>query len=384
MDSIYLDHAAATPLRPEVRAVLSEVSDRLTGNPSGTHAWGRQARAALEDARERTAAVLRTRRECVRFVRGGTEAINLAILGRVDWARRHEAMPGRLLRSSVEHSAVRNSVAAAGFEGAEVEVIPVQPNGDVTLPGKQELGAGRILLVSMQWVNQETGLILPIPAIAERCESAGIPLHVDAVQAAGKIPIRLDETPIDLMSLSGHKLGGPRSSGALIVTGDAEIRPRMFGGGQEGGLRPGTEDVSGAVGFALALEISASTLDEEAARLTGLRQRLEEGLGREIPGLRVHSIEGPRAPHISNFGIRGVAMDVLVGALDLEGVGVSAGSACRSGATSTSPVLRALYGPEAEQFAPMRLSLGWSTTEDEIDKAIQRIPPIIERIRGST
>jgi cysteine desulfurase len=275
-------------------------------------------------------------------------------------------------------------VAAAELEGMEVEVIPVQPTGDVSLAGDKELRAGRTLLVSMQWVNQETGLILPIPAIAERCGSAGIPLHVDAVQAAGKIPIRLDETPVDLMSLSGHKLGGPRSSGALIVAGDAEISPRIFGGGQEGGLRPGTEDVSGAVGFALALEISASTLEEETTRLTSLRRRLEAGLGQQIPGLRVHAVEGPRAPHISNFGIPGVARDVLVGALDLEGFGISAGSACRSGSTSTSPILRALYGPEAERFAPMRLSLGWSTTAEEVEEAIRNIPPIIERIRGST
>ena len=383
MDSIYLDHAAATPVRPEVRARVSEASVRLGGNASGGHLWGRQARAALEEARERVAGVLHTRRERVRFVRGGTESINLAILGRVDWARHQGKTPIRLLRSAIEHSAVQNSMDSARLDGAGVEVLPVQPNGHVSLPEDDELRAGQILLTSIQWVNQETGLILPVREIAERCRVAGVPLHVDAVQAVGKIPVRLDDTPIDFLSLSGHKLGGPRSTGVLIVSDEVEIRPRLFGGGQEGGLRPGTEDVAGAVGFTLGLELSAAA-EGEAARLTSLRQRLEDDLAASVPGLKVHCQEGDRAPHISNFGVPGLAKDVLVGALDLEGIGVSAGSACRSGSTSTSPVLRALYGTDAERFAPMRLSLGWSTTAEEVDDATRRIPPIIARIRSTT
>ena len=379
MDLIYLDHAAATPIRPEVSATMATLSDRF-GNPSSVHRWGREARAALEDARERTAASLRTGPRQVHFVRGGTESVNLAILGRVDWVRSQGQGSPRLFRSPLEHPAVREAMETAALMGSVVEVIPISQEGELALPDEEELRAGGAQLVSVQWVNQETGLVLPVPEVAELCGKAGVPLHVDAVQAAGKIPLELDRTPVALLSLSGHKLGGPRSTGVLVIAEGTEIHARLFGGGQEQDIRPGTEDVAGAVGFARALELSVLCLEEEATRLTALRRRLETGLRSRLPGLRIHGAEGARAPHILSLGVPGLPRDVLPGALDLAGIGVSAGSACRSGTVALSPILEALYGSDAEHVAPLRLSLGWSTTQWEVDETVRRIPPIIERM----
>ena len=380
MDSIYMDHAATTPMRPEVTDAMASLTNRFVGNASSVHRWGRAARARLEDAREQTAAALHTRPEAVRFVRGGTEAINLAILGRVDWARSQGDQNPVLFRTALEHSAVRESMEAAERTGSTVRVISVSPTGAVSLPDEKELRSSGAQLVSAQWVNQETGLALPIPQVAELCRTAGVPLHVDAVQAAGKISLDLHETAVGLLSLSGHKLGGPRSTGVLVIGDGIEIHARLFGGGQERDIRPGTEDVAGAVGFAHALALSVDTLGEEAPRLTALRKRLEVDLTDRLPGLRVHCAEGPRAPHILNIGVPGLAQDVLPSALDLAGIGASAGSACRSGAATRSPVLTALYGSDLEGFAPLRLSLGWSTTEGEVEEAANRIPPIVERM----
>ncbi len=354
-------------------------ADRVGGNPSSVHSWGRRARAALEDARERTAVTLRAKPQDVRFVRGGTESVNLAILGRVDLALSRGNNKPLLLRSSVEHSCVRESMEAAELMGSVVEVIPVSPDGALSFPDEEELRAMGAQLVSVQWVNQETGLILPVAGVAELCKNAGVPLHVDGVQAAGKIHVEMDRTPVALLSLSGHKLGGPRSTGVLVVLDGTEVRPRLFGGGQEAAIRPGTEDVVGAVGFARALEISVERLEEEATRLTTLRDRLEAGLCDRVPGVQIHGAEGTRAPHILNIGVPGLPRDVLPSALDLAGFAVSAGSACRSGSATVSPVLEALYGTIAEQVAPLRLSLGWTTTADEVEEAIRRIPPVIEK-----
>ena len=367
-------------MRPEVIAVMKELMDRFTGNPSSSHRWGRAASAILEEARERTARVIRTEPRWVHFVRGGTESINLAVLGRVDWARSQGQERPYVLRSALEHSAVRESMEAAEYLGCRVDLIPVSPEGALSLPDEVELRERGAQLVSVQWVNQEVGLVLPIDDVARVCTEAGVPLHVDGVQAAGKVPIDLGRTSVALLSLSGHKLGGPRGTGILVMAEGTEIRPRLFGGGQEQGVRPGTEDVVGAVGFSLALELSVEGLQEEAARLASLRNRLEEGLVTALPDLRIHATEGTRAPHILNVGAPGLPRDVLPGALDLAGIGVSAGSACRSGATTVSPVLDALYGAYARNIAPLRFSLGWSTTPEEVDEAVRRIPPIIDRM----
>ena len=375
---IYLDHAAATPLRREVAAAMAEVARAPYGNPSSSHGWGRAARAALEDARERAARALTTEPRCVHFVRGGTESINLVVLGRVEWALASGRARPWLLRSTLEHSAVREAMAEAEARGCIVRTIKVSPTADLALPAGGARALEGAALVSVQWVNQETGLRLPVEALAESCAEAGVPLHVDAIQAGGKFRIDMSAHPISALSLSGHKLGGPASTGLLVLAEGIELHPRVFGGGQEGGLRPGTEDVAGAVGFAVALDISARELEGETARLAALRQRLETGLLGRLPRLRVHGVEGRRAPHILNVGVPDTSPDLLHAALDGAGIAASPGSACRSGAVTASPVLRALYGEAAEENAPLRLSLGWPSKPDDVDRAVETISAVIE------
>lgn len=384
MKSIYLDHAATSPLRPAVREAMAPLLEGVSGNPSSVHRWGREARAALEKAREHIAALLRVTPREVIFTRGGTEAINLAILGTARSAR-SEGGPSLLLRSALEHSAVREPMDELARLGHRVEVIAVNDEGHLDEDGfasaLAHFGASR-RLAAFQWVNHETGILLPIGSIADRCAAEGVPLLVDAVQAAGRIPIDLSETPTSLLSLSGHKLGGPRGMGVLVARKGVELHPLLFGGGQEGGLRPGTEDVAGAVGFARAFELAVAEMAIESERLAGLRRTLEVGLRTGIPELRIHGERAERAPHILSIGVPGIPRDLLPNALDVEGVGVSAGSACRSGSTEVSPVMVGLYGEEAHSFAPLRLSLGWNTTQDELNAAIPRIVTTVNRGRG--
>ena len=375
---IYLDHAAATPLRREVATAMAEIARAPYGNPSSGHGWGRAARAALEDARERAARALTADPRCVHFVRGGTESINLAILGRVEWALASGHARPRLLRSTLEHPAVREAMAEAEARGCTVRTIRVSPAASLALPTGGAAALEGAALVSVQWVNQETGLRLPVEALAESCAEAGVPLHVDAIQAGGKLRIDMSAHPIAALSLSGHKLGGPASTGILVLAEGVGLHPRVFGGGQEGGLRPGTEDVAGAVGFALALDISVREIEREAARLAALRQRLETGLLGRLPQLRIHGAEGLRAPHILNVGVPGMSPDLLHAALDGAGIAASPGSACRSGAAAASPVLRALYGREAGRNAPVRLSLGWPSEPEEVDRAVETVSAVIE------
>jgi cysteine desulfurase len=311
--------------------------------------------------------------------------VNLAILGTVEPAlaeARGSNGPSRaplLFRSAIEHAAVRESVAESKCRGCEVHILPVSAKGEVALPDPKEVARLRPVLASVQWVNQETGTVLPVEQVAEWSREAGVPLHVDAVQGVGKLPVDLRRVPVSLLSVSGHKLGGPKGAGALVVREGTRLHPRLFGGGQEGGVRPGTEDVAAAVGLARAIEISARALDQEAERMRRLRDRLESAIVQRLPRVRVHGAEGPRAPHISNLGVPGLPRDVLPGALDLAGVGVSAGSACRSGSAQVSPVLLALYGDEAARVAPLRLSVGWPTTEAEVDEAGRRIVEVVSR-----
>ena len=381
----YLDHAAATPLRPEVRDAMESHLEGVRGNPSSVHRWGRAAHAALDRARMNVAERLEVGVEQVHFVRGGTESVNLAILGRAARVREHQiagmTQRAAFFYSAIEHSAVRESMMSLQDQGNRVQSLPVSPRGEVSLPDPKSMRRDAAMLVSVQWVNHETGLILPVREIADHCHEAGVPLHVDAVQAVGRIPI--EAGLVDFLSLSGHKLGGPRSSGVLVVRDPGEIRPVLFGGGQEAGLRPGTEDVAAAVGLAVALEIALDELASESARLSGLREDLEEALVTSVPDMVIHGAEGRRAPHILSLGFPGVPRDLLPGVLDLEGIGCSAGSACRSGSTEVSSVLSGLYGEAAGRVAPLRLSLGWTTTPDEVDRAIRTIPAVLERIHGA-
>lgn len=374
-DRTYLDHAATTPLRGEVMEAMVRTLAETPGNPSSPHREGRAARGVLEGARVRVAAALGVDPSRVIFTRGGTESDNLAVLGRARGEPR-----GAVIISALEHSAVREPARRLEAEGRPVIVLPFLPTGAPDLEAlASALGSSPPpALLSVQAVNSETGLVLDLGTVLERAATPGIPVHVDAVQALGRIPL---STVPALLTLSAHKVGGPRGVGILVRDPSVALMPLQHGGSQEGGLRPGTEDVAGAVGCARAIELAVAEQAMEAPRLDALRAELEAALVGAIPGLRVHGREGPRAPHILSVGLPGVPRDVLPGALDLEGVAVSAGSACRSGSTEPSPVLAALYGEEAARAATVRFSLGRTTTRSELEVARPRILRVLHRVR---
>lgn len=379
MRGIYLDHAATTPLRDEVRAAMDPYLDRRFGNASSVHGWGREARAALDDARERIAELLGAATGEIHFVRGGTEANNLAILGRAEAVRQEDTAP-LLVVSAVEHRSVLEAAGAAGSD-AEVVRLPVDRAGRIPLDELDRWLERSPAVVSIMSVNNEVGIELPVGEAAERCRKAGVPIHTDAVQAVGKIPVRVDDHPVDLLTATGHKIGGPKSTAILYRREGTELHPRLFGGGQEEGLRPGTEDVAGAVGMAEALELAIRERSEEADRLTGLRRELEDRLTADIPDLRIHGAEASRAPHVVNVGIPGVDLEPLLMGLDLAGIAVSSGSACSSGAVRTSHVLRALYGDDIEEVSAIRFSLGRTTDREDVLEAAAATVRTVERTR---
>jgi cysteine desulfurase len=378
MDPIYLDYAATTPVRPEVREAMLPLFSERFGNPSSVHRWGQEARAQLESARARLARVIGASPGEIVFTRGGTEADNLAILGR------SRMEPGRsVVCSAIEHRAVLASAAAAAEEGATLHLL--QPSEDgVVEPAALDapLRAGDApAVVSVMWVNNEIGTVQPVTELAERCADAGVVFHTDAVQALGKLPVRVDETPVSLLALSAHKVGGPKGTGALFVRRGVKLRPLHFGGGHERGLRAGTEDVAGAVGFALAAELAERERVEQGRRVGALRDRLEAGLRERVPDLRVHGAGAERAPGILNVSMPGASSETLLLSLDLAGIAVSSGSACSSGAVRPSHVLTALGLPEEIAGPSVRFSLGRETTDAEVERVLGAFPPVVARLR---
>lgn len=378
MTAIYLDHAATTPVRSEVREAMAPYLADTFGNPSSAHRWGRRAAAALEAARERCAEALGARPPEIFFVRGGTESDNLAVLGRARAARAAGERP-RVAVSAVEHSAVLESAEAVEAEGGARTMVGVDAAGRPRDDELRRVLAWAPHVLSVMWVNNETGTVLPIADVAEASAAAGVAFHTDAVQAVGKVEVRVDRVPVDLLTVTGHKIYGPKGSALLYVREGTDVRPGLHGGGQERGLRPGTEDVAGAVGLAEALSLVVAERQRESARLGTLRDLLEAALVERVPDLRVHGAEGERAPHVLNVGIPGVDGSTLVPALDLEGLAVSSGSACHSGAARASHVLSALYGPDASA-ASLRFSFGKLNTRRDVARAAEVTVRVVERL----
>lgn len=381
MDPIYLDHAASTPVRAEVLAAMEPYHDRCFGNPSSSHRWGREAQAALENARAKLAGALGAKRREIVFVRGGTESDNLAILGRADATLAEERRPC-VVTSAIEHKAVLEAARSVERRGGEAVVLPVDSFGALDLVALDEALEKRPCVVSVIWVNNEIGVVQPIEAVVERADAHGVPVHSDAVQAIGKVPVRVDEVRVDCLSLSGHKIYGPKSAGALFVREGTDLHARIHGGGQEAGLRPGTQDVAGAVGLAEAVALAVAEQDDLARRYTALRDRLEARLQAALPDVVVHAAGGVRAPHILSVGVPDVSPELLMISLDMEGLAVSGGSACSSGSNTTSHVLRALYGADALP-ASIRYSFGRSTTDDDVDRAAAITARVVERLRAT-
>lgn len=377
MDPVYLDHAATTPLRPEVRDAMLPFWDECFGNPSSIHRWGRAARAALDGARAQLAEVLGASPGEIVFTRGGTEADNLAVLGRARMAQR-----APVVCSAIEHRAVLAAADAAVTEGSTLHLLPVDRQGMVELDMLEDLLRQNPAVVSVMWVNNEVGTIQPISEIAERCRAAGVPFHTDAVQALGKLPVRVDKVPADLLSVSAHKLGGPRGVGALFVRRGTEMAPLLHGGTQERGLRPGTEDVAGAVGLTAAAMLAEAKRVREMERLRELRDSLEAGLREQVSDLVVNGAGAERSPTILNVSVPGADPEMLLPALDAEGIAASSGSACSSGALRASHVLSAM-GLAPEMAGPsVRFSLGRTTTREHIERTLAVFPAVVERLRA--
>jgi cysteine desulfurase len=365
-DRVYLDWNATTPLRPEARSAMAAAWD-LAGNPSSVHAEGRQARRLIEDARAAVAAAVGGLPRNVVFTSSGTEANALALSPGIHKAGGQPAR--RLLISAVEHASV---LAGGRFAPDAISRIPVTPAGIVDLAGlRAGLAAGGPALVSIMAANNETGVLQPIHEAGEIVHEAGGLLHVDAIQALGKISFDINELTADLVTVSAHKIGGPKGVGALILAdGLSGVEPLLRGGGQERGHRAGTENVAGIAGFAAAVKAAVATLGADGQRVERLRNRLEAGL-REMPGMVIFSADAQRLPNTTLFTIPGLRAETAVIGFDLEGFAVSSGSACSSGKVQPSHVLEAMgFGPNLARGA-VRLSLGWSTTEADIESCLR-------------
>ena len=365
-ERVYLDWNATTPLRPEARQAMAAAWD-VAGNPSSVHAEGRQARRLVEDARAAVAAAVGARLQDVVFTSGGTEANALALTPGV---RRGAGEPlRRLLVSAIEHPSV---LSGGRFSAQAIETIRVTGSGLIDLDDlRRLLAAGPPALVSVMLANNETGVLQPVSEAADIVHEAGGLLHVDAIQGLGKIPFDIKGTKADLVSLSAHKIGGPKGVGALVLTEEAlGLEPLLRGGGQEMGRRAGTENVAGISAFGAAVRAAVAHLEDNAARLLGLRDRLEAGL-KQTPNMVVFSEGVPRLPNTTLFTVPGLKAETAVIGFDLAGISVSSGSACSSGKVQPSHVLAAMDLDRELAQGAVRLSLGWSTSEAGIDLALQ-------------
>jgi cysteine desulfurase len=365
-DRVYLDWNATTPLRPEARQAMAAAWE-LRGNPSSVHAEGRQARRLVEEARASIAVAVGSLPRNVVFASGGTEANALAL---APGLRRGSGAPvERLLVSAIEHASV---LSGGRFPVDAIGTIGVTSSG-VLDPDhlRVMLGDGPPALVSLMSANNETGAVQPVAEVGEIVHAAGGLLHVDAIQALGKIPFDINAMNADLATLSAHKIGGPKGVGAVVLAeGIVGLAPVLRGGGQEQGRRAGTENVAGIAGFGAAAKAAIAAREGDAVRLENLRNRLEEGL-RQTPDVIVFSENVPRLPNTTLFTVPGLRAETAVIGFDLAGIAVSSGSACSSGKVQPSHVLEAMgFGPELAQGA-VRLSLGWSTSEADIDRCLE-------------
>jgi len=375
---LYLDHAATTPVASEVVAAMLPYLTDTFGNPASAHSFGREAREAVERARCQVAASLGATPAEIVFTSGGTEADVLALRG-VAYAYRRRG--NHIITTAVEHHAVLDTCLALDAEGFEVTVLPVDHKGRVRPEDVEAALKPQTILISVMHANNEVGTVQPIRAICEVAHRHGVLVHTDAVQSFGKIPVNVEDLGVDLLSISGHKVYGPKGVGALYVRAGTLLLPLFQGGGQERGLRPGTENVAGIVGLGHAAELSSRLLTEEMRRLRALREDLKTALLARIPGLRFNGDQEDCLPGLLNFSIPGIDGPVLLEALDREGIAVSAGAACTAGEAKPSYVLLAMGVPAAYTRCPVRVTLGRSTTKAEVQRFVTILEELVVRLR---
>lgn len=378
MKRVYFDHNATTPVAPEVLAAMLPYFSEEYGNASSIHTFGQAARGAVEQARISVARLLGARPAEVTFSSGGTESNNHAIFGAV------AAAPGparHVIICAVEHAAVLDPCKELAKRGVAVTILPVDREGVVSPENVRRAIRPETVLISIMLANNELGTIEPIAEIGEIAAEAGVTFHTDAVQAAGKIPIDVNQLGVHLLSISAHKFYGPKGVGALYVRKGTRIGPLLYGGHSERDQRPGTEDVTAIAGLGAAADLAVAHMAEESQRLTALRDHLEKGLLARIPYVRVNGSRAPRTPNTTNLTLPFIEGESMVIALDLKGIACSTGAACSSGAVEPSHVLTAIGLAPEDARATLRLSLGRQTTEEEIDFALETIPTVIERLR---
>jgi cysteine desulfurase len=381
-DPIYLDHAATTPVREEVFEAMKPFYGPRFGNPSSTHRWGREARAALDEARERVGRCLGARPDEICFTSGGTEGDNLAILGA--WRALRTKGRTAVVTTPIEHKAILGAVHQAAREGAEERLLAMTSDGIVDLTSFDELVDDTVAVCSTMWVNNEIGTVQPVPELAAKAKARGALVHTDAVQAFGKIPIDAQKQQFDFLTISGHKFGAPKGIGALFIRRGSPIEPLMHGGTQDRGRRPGTENVAAAVGLARAAELTLAEGEAHCARLRKLRDRLEAGILERVSDAVIHGRGAERAPHITNVSVPGTDSESLLMALDLRGIAASGGSACQSGSVDPSHVLTAIGVRPDLANAAVRMSLGVLTTDHCIDRVLEVFPLLVAKARQLT
>jgi cysteine desulfurase len=377
---IYLDNNATTRPAPEVVEAMLPFLREDYANPSSPSAAGRRAASAVWDARERTAALLDVDPTEVVFTSGATESNNAAL-----WmALRARRGRRRVAISAVEHPCVRRVAERAAARGFGVDVLPVDRTGQLDLEACRARVNERTAVVSVMTANNETGVCLPVAAVAAIAHQAGALMHTDAVQTAGRLPLRLRELGIDLAAVSGHKMHGPKGVGALVLRGGEDWEPFLAGGDQERGRRAGTENVAGIVGLGAAAELARDSVDEWATEMQRLRDRLEHGILSSVPETEAGGAGAPRLPNTAAIRFDGIAADMLIARLDMEGIAVSSGSACAAGSMEPSPVWQAMGRSAAEALRVIRFSLSRYTTEDEIDIVRGRLPELVAVLRSGS
>ncbi len=380
----YLDHAATTPMLPEAIEAVSAALG-VVGNPSSLHGSGRAARRRVEESREALADAVGARPSEVILTAGGTESDNLAVKG-IFWARR-DADPRRrrVIVSAIEHHAVLDATEwLAVHEGAQLRVLPVDATGLVSpaaLRAAIEQDPDDVALITVMWANNEVGTVAPIAALADIAREHGIPMHSDAVQAVGAVPVDFAASGLDALTLTGHKLGGPTGAGALLLRRDVACVPVQHGGGQERDVRSGTLDVPGAVGLALATGLAVERRDDTAARVSALRDQLVDGVLAAVPDVRVNGHPVRRLPGIANLTFAGCEGDALLMLLDAQGVECSTGSACSAGVAQPSHVLSAMGADPAAARGSLRFSLGHDSSAADVAAAVEALVPAVERAR---
>jgi cysteine desulfurase len=380
MDPVYLDHNATTPVDPEVVAAMQPYLTGGFGNASSVHSFGREAKLALIDAREQIATFIGAKPDELYFTSGGTESDNIAVLGTAYHLRARK--PHLIVGATEHHAVLEPAEHLHEHDVFALDILPVDGQGFADPEKLDALLTNKTALVSVMQANNETGTIQDIASLAACARAKGALFHTDAVQAIGKIKVDVGELGVDMLSLTGHKIYGPKGTGALFIREGVKIAPLFYGGSHEKKRRPGTENVAGAVGLAKTLEIAGRRMDTDTARLTELSDWLIEKITTDIPDCYFNGPRDRRVPQTVNLSFPGAEGESIVVSLDIKGVAVSSGSACTSGATEPSHVLRAMGIDGLRGQGAVRISLGRSTTREQLEYVLEVLPPIIERLRS--